>query len=548
MSESFLTAAFEREVQTVYYPHLKRQAYVFGPLGALPALSLRLHRGLRRDNQQPPGPLEYILAELGGLRDKRRDTPVYFVFYSEVWKPVIIKPSKNPHKLACCFSSGCLTQPYGCIHAKRVNSEREIEAAESSAAVAAFIEDSQIGVDGIYMGSDDSDDGGPPDEASAYGKSPPGRGHPSALAEAPTVAAVAEVLSSLVSVLSPLPTTGGAAHTVAAPVATPSMSSAAAVATPSERTTPPQAVTPTEPASRPNGHSALKAALGFSLASHPYASGRQDAAAWQRLSAAAAPESNVAHAGQGQESPAGRSPLEWVAAGVTRPAAVRPSSKAAVVAAAALPGMASLLHPEPSMESPLERTAEALFPLAEAGAAVAPPAKATVAAVTPPPDMTALLHPEPSMESPLERAAEALFPVAEVGTVVGPRSAVDLPAKATVTAVTAAPDMAALLQPEPSMTSPLERAAAGLFSPPVATTPVAQGAAVAAVAGEARGGGAAPRAGRRSIAPPLWLMALGSTATLGLLLVITRYPAVLVIAGGVASVLVFLFPPDTTDA
>lgn len=141
---------------------LDRQAYVFGPLGALPALSLRLHRGLRRDNQQPPGPLEYILAELGGLRDKRRDTPVYFVFYSEVWKPVIIKPSKNPHKLACCFSSGCLTQPYGCIHAKRVNSEREIEAAESSAAVAAFIEDSQIGVDGIYMGSDDSDDGGPP--------------------------------------------------------------------------------------------------------------------------------------------------------------------------------------------------------------------------------------------------------------------------------------------------------------------------------------------------------------------------------------------------
>lgn len=141
---------------------LDRQADVLSPLGALPDLSLRLYRGLRHDSQQPPEPLEYILAELGGLRDKRRDTPVYFVFYSEVWTPVIIKPRKNPHKLACCFSFGCLTQPYGCIHAERVNSEREIEAAESSAAAAAFIEYSQLGADGIYMGSDDSDDGGPP--------------------------------------------------------------------------------------------------------------------------------------------------------------------------------------------------------------------------------------------------------------------------------------------------------------------------------------------------------------------------------------------------
>eukprot|EP00170_Pyropia_yezoensis_P002550 contig_10700_g2554 len=168
MSESFLTAAFEREVQTVYYPHLKRSV-PSTPVTRLDGCGAAdgLVCTFMENNDviavwPPPGPLEYILAELGGLRDKRRDTPVYFVFYSEVWKPVIIKPSKNPHKLACCFSSGCLTQPYGCIHAKRVNSEREIEAAESSAAVAAFIEDSQIGVDGIYMGSDDSDDGGPP--------------------------------------------------------------------------------------------------------------------------------------------------------------------------------------------------------------------------------------------------------------------------------------------------------------------------------------------------------------------------------------------------
>lgn len=86
---------------------------------------------------------------------------MYVVSYSRVWTPAVIDPFKNPHNLACCFSFGFLTQPYGCIHAKRVSSERKIEVARSSAAAADYLEDRQFGVDGIYMVSEGSDDNVP---------------------------------------------------------------------------------------------------------------------------------------------------------------------------------------------------------------------------------------------------------------------------------------------------------------------------------------------------------------------------------------------------
>lgn len=71
---------------------------------------------------------------------------------------MIIKPQKNPHKLAFCFSLGCLTQPYGCIHVKRFNSEQKVDAADSSAAAADWLKMQEFNDDGIYSSDDEHRD------------------------------------------------------------------------------------------------------------------------------------------------------------------------------------------------------------------------------------------------------------------------------------------------------------------------------------------------------------------------------------------------------
>lgn len=101
------------------------------------ARSLRIYRGLSAGDEEVAEPSEVVVVEYAGMRGKNQATAVYVVYYSRVWTPVVDKSKKNPLKLAFCFSLSCLTQPYGCIRAKRVNAERKIDAAESSAAAAA---------------------------------------------------------------------------------------------------------------------------------------------------------------------------------------------------------------------------------------------------------------------------------------------------------------------------------------------------------------------------------------------------------------------------
>ncbi|GAB0497333.1 hypothetical protein MMPV_008665 [Pyropia vietnamensis] len=205
--------------------------------------------------------------------------------------------------------------------------------------------------------------------------------------------------------------------------------------------------------------------------------------------------------------PPARTPLEAAATVLQRSAELHPSGKAAMASPA---HMQELMHPKPSMESPLERTAEAMFPtpvvdepvveeeeelviapkmrtpleasaaLVERSALLDPSGKAAMA---PPTDMAALLHPEPSMESPLERIAEAMYiaptvPTRPIKQTVQPKERTPLQASAAVlersalldpsgkAAMAPPTDMAALLHPTPSMDSPLERTAAALFPPP----------------------------------------------------------------------------------
>jgi len=118
-----------------------------GPPAVLVNLSLVLHRGMEIDDTTTPEPLTGMTIEDAGVRGRTKNTPLYAVYYAdiEVWAPVIVKPHKNPHQLACCFLPSCLSQPHGCIHAKRVNTTRKIDAAESSAAAAEMMDTLQMG-------------------------------------------------------------------------------------------------------------------------------------------------------------------------------------------------------------------------------------------------------------------------------------------------------------------------------------------------------------------------------------------------------------------
>eukprot|EP00170_Pyropia_yezoensis_P001861 contig_7950_g1865 len=225
-------------------------------------------------------------------------------------------------------------------------------------------------------------------------------------------------------------------------------------------------------------------------------------------------------------APKMRTPLQASAALLERSALLDASGKAAM---APPTNMAELMHPTPSMESPLERTAEAMY----TAPVVAPPATKIMmahklrtplqasaavlersalldpsgkAAMAPPTNLAALLHPTPSMESPLERQAEALFPELFSAPVVdesaaektavpfGPLTmeqllsppAADTPLEAAAAvlqrsaelhpsgkAAMASPaHMQALMNPKPFMESPLERTAEAMYSAPVVKAPV----------------------------------------------------------------------------
>lgn len=103
------------------------------------------------------------MVEFGGRRGKVARTPVYAVFYLNVWTPVVVKQSRNVHQLAKCFGFGCLSLSYGCIHAKKVSDARKNKAAWSAAAAAEFLEQQQFNNDNMY----DSDDGAAADAAPA---------------------------------------------------------------------------------------------------------------------------------------------------------------------------------------------------------------------------------------------------------------------------------------------------------------------------------------------------------------------------------------------
>lgn len=98
----------------------------------LPGKSLLLYRGLGLNSETSPDPLNGVVVEYAGMRGKSANTPTNAVFYSAVWTPVDTKPHKNTYQLAYCYGFGCLSQPHGCIHAKRGNSERRNKATAAS--------------------------------------------------------------------------------------------------------------------------------------------------------------------------------------------------------------------------------------------------------------------------------------------------------------------------------------------------------------------------------------------------------------------------------
>lgn len=132
---------------------------VLGQAVTVAATALRYYRGMSASGDEVPEALESVVVELAGMRGKHQNTAVYAVYYSRVWTPVVVKPRENSHKLGFCFSLSCMTQPYGCVRAKRVNAERNIDAVDFSAAGAAWMEQKQFDNDCIYMS--DEEEAGP---------------------------------------------------------------------------------------------------------------------------------------------------------------------------------------------------------------------------------------------------------------------------------------------------------------------------------------------------------------------------------------------------
>jgi len=94
----------------------------------------------------PVGTITYLVLHSG----KRRNIPVYVVYYNDAWAPVVVRPTANKFKLATCCQMPCQTRPWGCIHAKAVNKITRVDASSAAARAEMEREEAlQSGPDGL---------------------------------------------------------------------------------------------------------------------------------------------------------------------------------------------------------------------------------------------------------------------------------------------------------------------------------------------------------------------------------------------------------------
>jgi len=94
----------------------------------------------------PVGTITYLVLHSG----KRRNIPVYAVYYNDAWAPVVVRPTANKFRLATCCQMPCQTRPWGCIHAKAVNKVTRADASSAAACAEMEREEAlQFGPDGL---------------------------------------------------------------------------------------------------------------------------------------------------------------------------------------------------------------------------------------------------------------------------------------------------------------------------------------------------------------------------------------------------------------
>ena len=92
------------------------------------------------------GTITYLVMNSG----KRKNIPIYAVFYNNAWATVVVRPTSNKFRLATCCQMPCQSRPWGCIHAKAVNKVTRADASSAVPQVELEREDAlQFGPNGV---------------------------------------------------------------------------------------------------------------------------------------------------------------------------------------------------------------------------------------------------------------------------------------------------------------------------------------------------------------------------------------------------------------